>query len=116
MTTHNITPAETTTVKGKTKKAKSSRKTTWSSEPELDESGNMEVIDIDTITWSAIDTAFFNTVAKMYPTLYANLCIHRTPSGGDQIQSLEQERISTISEMEAKEESISRTNKKGKKS
>lgn len=45
-------------------------------------SGNLEVIDIDTKNWHGIDALYLQEVKSIYPEIYSNLRIHRTPSGG----------------------------------
>src|SRR6187399_1474709 len=45
-------------------------------------SGNLKIIDIDVKYNPGIDAILFADIAKFYPHLYAQLRIHRTPSGG----------------------------------
>lgn len=45
-------------------------------------SGNLEFIDVDVKYKPGIDATLFSDLDRLYPTLYARLRIHRTPSGG----------------------------------
>lgn len=45
-------------------------------------SGNLEVIDIDVKNWYGIDATLFQAIQTLYPDLWAQLRIHRSPSGG----------------------------------
>lgn len=45
-------------------------------------SGNLEIIDIDVKYNPGIDAILFSDISKFYPTLFAKLRIHKTPSGG----------------------------------
>ena len=45
-------------------------------------SGNLEIIDIDVKNWYGIDATLFQAIQTLYPELWAQLRIHRSPSGG----------------------------------
>lgn len=45
-------------------------------------SGNLEIIDIDVKYKAGIDATLFKDLSTLYPNLYNQLKIHRTPSGG----------------------------------
>lgn len=45
-------------------------------------SGNLEIIDIDVKFKPGIDAILFLAIQTLYPTLFARLRIHKTPSGG----------------------------------
>lgn len=45
-------------------------------------SGNLEIIDIDVKNWPGIDTRLFQDIKSLFPHLWAQLRIHRSPSGG----------------------------------